>query len=244
MVAEVGVILTGGTAGALRPLTDFLPKCMLPLGNKTIIERLLRSLDNAGFNEIIVAGGRLGEIIEAHLDLLKKANIINTIIKYINVGTAISSSGDALLQIKPLLNRRFMFVVGDVLIENIDFKQLYEYHADLVNSKKAIGSLVVSEKHHINVGVAFRSKSDGILSKFLEKPNSGIYCANTGYAIFEPEIFSYINSGDNIFGNSIPKAIESGETIGSFEIDRWYHIQTLADLHKEHIGSYSKWIKQ
>ena len=62
-----GVILAAGTASRLRPLTDHTPKCLLPMGNKTILERMIENLQNVGITELIIVTGYLQDQIRAFI---------------------------------------------------------------------------------------------------------------------------------------------------------------------------------
>ena len=59
------VILAGGRGARLKPLTNVLPKLLMPLGNISILEVVLRQLKNAGFSNIIIAVGYLHHIIRS-----------------------------------------------------------------------------------------------------------------------------------------------------------------------------------
>lgn len=62
-----GVILAAGTASRLRPLTDDLPKCLLPIGNGTLLGRTLDHLEAAGLRDVVIVTGFLEDKIKAHV---------------------------------------------------------------------------------------------------------------------------------------------------------------------------------
>jgi len=62
-----GVILAAGTASRLRPLTDALPKCLLPIGTGTLLGRTLDNLETAGLRDVVIVTGYLEDKIKAHV---------------------------------------------------------------------------------------------------------------------------------------------------------------------------------
>ena len=61
----IGVILAAGMAKRLRPLTDTKPKCLLEVGGKTLLERTVRAMQQAGIKEYVVVTGYRGEMIRS-----------------------------------------------------------------------------------------------------------------------------------------------------------------------------------
>jgi len=66
----IGVILAAGMAKRLRPLTDTKPKCLLKVGNRTLLERTVRAMQQAGITEFVVVTGYRGEMIRSFLENL------------------------------------------------------------------------------------------------------------------------------------------------------------------------------
>ena len=66
----IGVILAAGMAKRLRPLTDTKPKCLLEVGNRTLLERTVRAMQQAGIKEFVVVTGYRGEMIREFLENL------------------------------------------------------------------------------------------------------------------------------------------------------------------------------
>ena len=64
----IGVILAAGMAKRLRPLTDTKPKCLLEVGGKTLLERTVRAMQQAGIKEFVVVTGYRGEMIRSFLE--------------------------------------------------------------------------------------------------------------------------------------------------------------------------------
>ena len=72
----IGVILAAGMAKRLRPLTDTKPKCLLEVGGKTLLERTVRAMQQAGISEfVVVTGYRADQIREALTSIVSPQNI-------------------------------------------------------------------------------------------------------------------------------------------------------------------------
>ena len=73
----IGVILAAGMAKRLRPLTDTKPKCLLEVGGKTLLERTVRAMQQAGIKEYVVVTGYRGEMIRSFLENYAKSQDIH-----------------------------------------------------------------------------------------------------------------------------------------------------------------------
>jgi choline kinase len=73
----IGVILAAGMAKRLRPLTDTKPKCLLKVGERTLLERTVDAMRQAGITEFVVVTGYRGEMIREFLEGYAKTNAVN-----------------------------------------------------------------------------------------------------------------------------------------------------------------------
>ena len=73
----IGVILAAGMAKRLRPLTDTKPKCLLKVGNRTLLERTVRAMQQAGITEFVVVTGYRGEMIREFLENYAKSQDVH-----------------------------------------------------------------------------------------------------------------------------------------------------------------------
>lgn len=156
------VILAGGMGTRLRPLTNILPKPLMPIGNTSILEIILRQLKNAGVNEVILSCGYLSHLIRAFFEDGKKFGLkINYSVEEQSLGTA-----GPLSLIMNDLDENFLVMNGDILT-NLDYKKMYDFH----KSEKASATVSIKNREvKIDFGVIKKNKI-----QFLEYDEKPIY---------------------------------------------------------------------
>jgi len=118
------VILAGGKGTRLRPLTAVFPKPLVPLGDKPVLEILLRRLSASGFTEVTICTGYLGELIRAVCGDGEKFGLH---IDYVNEDTPLGTAGP--LSLIPNLTDPFVVMNGD-LLTTLDFRQMLQFHRE------------------------------------------------------------------------------------------------------------------
>lgn len=188
--AEVGhcsvglpvVIMAGGTGSRLRPLTNVLPKPLLPYGEKTIIESIMDRFCVAGCNQFFLSLNYKAALIRHYFSGLNSTGYsVNFFEEESPLGTAGSLS-----IIAPTLKTPFFVSNCDIVIDQ-DLEEVWTYHrsnkneltivAALKHVKLAYGSLVTGE--------------DGLLRELSEKPE-WIFKVNSGVYVLEPHLLSLI----------------------------------------------------
>lgn len=176
------IIMAGGKGTRLRPYTNILPKPLLPIGLKSIIDVNIKQLASSGFNEIIIAVGYLGEIIES---VIGNGDKYNVKISYYYEEKPMGTVG-ALSLIKDLQDC-FIVMNGDIL-HNLDFNALYEYHA---NNQQGVTIGTFNHIYQVPLGVL--DIDDGVLRNYIEKPKTK-YKISMGMYVFDRSIVeNYIN---------------------------------------------------
>ena len=161
------IILAGGRGKRLRPITDYVPKPLIPIKNIPIIEWQIKYLKKFGISEIIVCSGYKTKMIENYLNNQKLGIKITFSVedKPLGTGGAIKKAG------KKIKDKSFLVINGDI-ITNIDLKKL-------IKKNNAIASIQLKTKFGI-------LQTDGNkIIKFDEKKeienlwmNAGIYHLN------------------------------------------------------------------
>ena len=154
------IIMAGGKGTRLRPYTNILPKPLLPIGLKSIIDVNIKQLASSGFDEIIIAVGYLGEIIES---VIGNGDKYNVKISYYYEEKPMGTVG-ALSLIKGLQDC-FVVINGDIL-HNLDFNALYKYHT---NNHQGVTIGTFNHVYQVPLGVL--DIDDGVLQNYIEKPN-------------------------------------------------------------------------
>lgn len=215
------IVLCGGKGTRLRPYTYTIPKPMLPLGKKPILEFVIGNLKAHGFTDLILTVGYRKEQIKAHFGDGKKFGVS---IKYYDEDEAGLNTAGSILPAKGEITETFLVVMGDHLT-TVDVKKVLEHH----RKKGGIATIALKRTGiPLEYGVAHTDK-DGRIIKFEEKPivqnlvNAGIYA-------FEPKIYDYIRERDDFANDVFPKLLASGEKIyGHIFDDYWLDIGRTVD---------------
>ncbi len=179
------VILCGGEGSRMRPLTLSIPKSMLPLGYKPILEHTLQFYSSQGFNNFVLSIGYMAEHIVKYFG---DGSSLGINIQYAPEKNPLGTGG-ALKNAENLVNSPFFFTYGDVLFGNIDLKEIMKFHKE----KQALGTLVLWKAKDARRFGLVEINDEGRIVDFTEKPKyatSGLI--NAGLCVLEPEIFRFI----------------------------------------------------
>ncbi len=211
------VVLAGGEGKRLRPLTNDLPKPVLPVANRPFFEYMLDHLRSAGVARVIMAlGYRAEPLIESFGDGSHYGLLIDYVVEDKPLGT--SGAVRALL---PELKETFLVLNGDCVTE-VNIAAMVEQHVER-REYATLAIHTVDDPSRYGVVVL-----DGIgyVSRFIEKPPGPRFPANTvnsGVYVLEPEVFNYIGDGFSMFEKDLfPAVLMSGVEIGSFPWDGYF----------------------
>jgi mannose-1-phosphate guanylyltransferase/phosphomannomutase len=187
-----GIIISGGWGTRLRPLTCTLPKSLMPIVNKPVIERQILLLKSAGIKEVVLAVSVMADIIQ---DYFKDGKNLGIKIRYTDEKNPLGTAGAIKLAEDYLKDDNFFMLNGDVIL-NFDFKAMIQVH-DKYKGLGVIATKIVPDPSRYGVIIA-EEKSYKIL-QFLEKseynPPNGKnipMSINAGVYLLEPDVFQYI----------------------------------------------------
>lgn len=181
------VILAGGFGTRLSEYTDSIPKPMVPIGNKPILEHIMRTFARYGYNDFIIALGYKGNVIKKYFKHFSKKWKINLIDTGINTQT-----GGRVKRLEYMLKKeRFFLTYGDGLCD-INLNKLLKFHK---KNKKII--TVTAVRPPARFGSLLIKKN--IVKEFNEKVIKGNNWINGGYFVVEPEIFNYLKDDKEVF---------------------------------------------
>lgn len=220
------VIIAAGKGTRLLPLTEKVPKVMIDVGGKPILEHIIDLLKSHGIKDIAITTHYLAGSIHDYFRDGRKfgVNIIYTVEKEL-VGTA---GG-----VKPLENffrGTFLAVYGDNLT-NADITAMAKSH----KQKKAAATIgVYREMHKPESKGIVEVDGEGRILSFSEKPEKPkSNLANGAVYILEPSAFKYITEGFCDFGRDVfPAMLKAGEKLCAFEVERLLDIGTFETLEK------------
>jgi NDP-sugar pyrophosphorylase family protein len=175
------IILAGGKGVRLAPLTAVIPKPLVPIRGKPILELVIQQLKDHGFQKITLAVGYLADLIRAYFQDGSKWGIEIT---YSHEEFPLGTAGP--LSLIDQLQETFLVMNADVLT-TIDYTDLLRYHR-AIRSTATIGASERQAK--IDFGVIVRDGNNQI-KEYLEKPTSS-YLVSMGIYIFEPQVLNFI----------------------------------------------------
>ncbi len=212
------VILAGGRGTRLAPYTTVFPKPLVPVGNMPILEIIIRQLIAAGFSEVILSLGYLGELIRAFFETHKKlSNKID--IQYITEEHPLGTAGS--LSLIPNLDETFMVMNGDVLT-TLDYNALIQYHK---NSGASLTIAGHSKGVKINLGVLQLNENTDQVCGYIEKPEYH-YQVSMGVYVYEPKILELIPKNEYFdFPSLVLALLDKGEKVVCYKNnDIWLDI--------------------
>ncbi len=234
------MILAAGKGTRVRPITYTIPKPMIPILEKPVMEFLLELLRQHGFTEIMVNVSHLANEIENYF---RDGQRFGVQIAYSFegritdgelIGEAIGSAGGMrrIQDFQPFFDDTFVVLCGDALID-LDLTAAVKWHQE----KGAIATIVtksVPREEVSSYGVVVTDDS-GRIQAFQEKPKVEEALSttiNTGIYIFEPEVLDYIPSGQiyDIGGDLFPQLVAKGAPFYAIPMDfEWIDIGKVPD---------------
>lgn len=176
------LFLAGGMGTRLKPLTDDLPKPMVPIMNKPLLERSMENLRKCGINEIVISAGYKAKYIKEYFGDGSKFGLkIEYVCEDIPLGT-----GGAIKKTGHLYDDTFLVFNADILC-NIDIMELVEFH----KAKSAAVTIAITQVENPSAyGVIEYDQNDYAVS-FTEKPKANEIKSNyinAGVYVFEPAV--------------------------------------------------------
>jgi dTDP-glucose pyrophosphorylase len=176
------IIMAGGQGARLKPLTNILPKALIPIGEKTIIEQIMDNFCEVGCNTFYISINYRAEMIKHYFSTLKSDSYKITFLQEnIPLGTA-----GSLHLLRGKVNSTFFLSNCDILIDQ-DILDILEYHRSTKNEITIVAAL----KHYpIPYGI-LQTSCEGLLESITEKPEI-ILKINSGLYILEPNVLNEI----------------------------------------------------
>jgi len=226
------IILCAGKGERLQPLTNTIPKPMIPINNRPLLEYNILLCKKHGITEIAVNTSYLPEQIKEYFGDGSKFGVK---IKYSFEPELIGTSG-ALNNFREFLDETFAVIYGDNLTD-IDLTEMYKYH----KQNNAIATTAVRNKpaEYKTQSLILADENKRII-KFLEKPSEELVQSlvkdtkiiSSGLYILEPEILNFIPEGYSDFAYDIfPKLIKNGKSLFAFIMDK-YHFREVGKIEK------------
>ena len=213
------MILAAGVGSRLDPLTRAIPKPMVPIVNRPVIEHIVHDLKKHGFTEIRINLHYLGDVIQEYLGDGSKFGVK---ISYSQEDKLWGDAGSVKRSQDFFGSETFMVVGGDD-ISDINLSEVVAFH----KSKKATSTITLTAVDDPSQFGIVITEEDGRISRFLEKPKGeDVFSntANTGVYLFEPEVFDLIPADTFYgFGNDVfPQLLAAGKPLYGFLSDAFW----------------------
>lgn len=216
-------VLCGGRGVQLRPFTYELPKPMVPVKGRPLLEHVIGGLRDQGIRDIILTIDYLGDKIEQHFGDGGKFGVK---LQYVKSSKPVGTGGSLKLTKDLIGDQPFLVVYGDVLAK-IDYQELIDFHAE---HKKQVTMAVTSVADPSALGaVSLRGPK---VVAFTEKPKAGPTTSrliSAGIFVMNPEVIQSIPDGDKLVSleqEIFPNLIDVGQIDGFVFDAPWYDVTT------------------
>lgn len=216
------VIMAGGLGTRLRPLTEKLPKPLIPVGSKPVLETIIEGFASQGFENLILCLNYKGDMIRDHFGDGERFGVR---IRYISEDRRLGTAGA--LSLLPEPPEEPIVVMNGDLLTKVDFVRLVEFH----NRQAFVATMAVRQySHQVPYGV-LSIGDDYRIEALTEKPVHR-YQVNAGIYVLSPEALHLVP--DQKFydmPNLFQRLMDQGRPVGSFPLrDYWMDIGRLEDL--------------
>lgn len=203
------VIMAGGKGTRLAPLTNVLPKPLIPIGEKTMIEDIMDKFVECGCSEFFISVNYKADMIRYYLDSLTNPNYS---INYFQEEKPLGTAGSLhLLQNK--INTTFFVSNCDIIIDQ-DYAEVLEYHR--INRNEI--TVVAAIKNLLIPYGTIQTKENGLIESLSEKPEY-TFKINTGLYILEPHLIKEIpNDTFYHITSLIENLYNAGRRVGVFPV--------------------------
>ncbi|MFN8406494.1 MAG: nucleotidyltransferase family protein [Sphingobacteriaceae bacterium] len=174
------VIMAGGRGERLKPLTDVLPKPLLKVGDKPIIQHNIDRLTSFGINNLWISLRYLSDQIKDYIG--KNNHEIN--VQYINEDQPLGTAGS--IALIPEFSHDYILLMNSDILTNLDYEQFF---IDFIESDADFS--VATVPYHINVPYAILETNENTIISFREKPTY-TYFANAGIYLMKKEVVKLI----------------------------------------------------
>jgi NDP-mannose synthase len=209
------IIMAGGEGARLRPYTTVLPKPLMPIGDRPVLDIVIRQLRRANFERVTIATGYLAELIEA---FFRDGKVYDVPIDYFREREPLGTVG-ALALVEDL-DEPFLVMNGDVLTD-MDYTALFEHH---VASGAAV--TVAATRRHVNISLGVMEFGNPAtperLTHYIEKPTLS-YEVSMGVYCFAPRVLDHIEPNVRLdFPDLILRLLALGERVNAWRPDVYW----------------------
>jgi NDP-sugar pyrophosphorylase family protein len=227
--SKIAFILAGGSGTRLRPLTYEMPKPMMPVNGRPILEHIIEQLKKADFLDIIISVGYLGSKIHEYFGDGSKFGVR---IRY-SEETSPLGTGGAIKKNQNLFHDDFLVLNGDNLFD-FDLNKIYEFH----KKEKPLVTLALVPRDDISQFGVVEMEGNKIV-KFIEKPKTEqvSHLVNAGIYVINPSFLSLLPQGESNISRIFEQVAEKKVINGFIYSGKWLPCDSM-DLYETAIKNW------
>jgi NDP-sugar pyrophosphorylase family protein len=212
-------VLAGGLGTRLRPYTTILPKPLVPVGDRPILELILAWLARSGIEQVDICIGHLGELIQTYFSqaqTIPPGLEIRWRWEREQLGTA------GALRMIPQPSDTLLVVNGDILTD-LDPRPMLSFHRE-----RGAALTIATRRAEVATELGVIEHTGGTVVDYREKPVLQ-YSASMGIYLYEPRALQALPEGPCQFPELVVALLAQGERVAAFESEAsWHHIGTFA----------------
>ena len=224
------IVLAGGKGTRLAPYTKVLPKPLMPIGDMPILEIILRQMQRAGIDEVVLTVGHLASLLQA---FFQDGQNLGLKISYSFEDKPLGTAGP--LSMVEGLDDTFLVCNGDVLT-TLDLGDLIAYH----KRSGAIATIATHPRNvHVDLGVIQFNGNQEIVG-YIEKPTYS-YQVSMGIYIFEPRVLEYIERNQYLdFPDLVLRLLAGGNRVVGYPFEGYWQDLGRADDYEQAVDEFPK----
>jgi len=224
------IVLAGGKGTRLAPYTKVLPKPLMPIGDMPILEIILRQMQRAGIDDVVLTVGHLASLLQA---FFQDGQNLGLKISYSFEDKPLGTAGP--LSMVEGLDDTFLVCNGDVLT-TLDLGDLIAYH----KRSGAIATIATHTRNvHVDLGVIQFNGNQEIVG-YIEKPTYS-YQVSMGIYIFEPRVLEYIERNQYLdFPDLVLRLLAGGNRVVGYPFEGYWQDLGRADDYEQAVDEFPK----
>jgi NDP-sugar pyrophosphorylase family protein len=218
----IAVVMAGGLGSRMRPLTYTIPKPLLPIGERPILEIILSQMRKAGFSRVFITTGYQAELVKSYFGNGSRFGIE---LEYTHESETLGTAG-ALFLLKNRISEPFLVMNCDILTR-LDLREFYDSHIE-----NSAVMTVGATSYEVQVPYGVLEVREGTIRAVTEKPRTS-HLIVAGIYVMNPEVLEIDRSGKTDIPEVISLLIVQGKKVAVREIkEPWIDVGKLSDYER------------
>lgn len=225
----IAIILAAGQGTRLRPLSYFIPKILLPVRGKPVLDYLLRNLEGLDIEQVYVVVSENSQIVEEYLNKTDASNV--EVVR----GLGWETGGDLSIALEQIDPSEDVVVMNGDLVTDIQISEIFEFH----KKRRPLSTISIFELNDNTEALRFGKiaiEEDGRITEFSEKPGTvqrTPIAVNTGFYILDRDLIrkrgDYLTPGKfKLESDFFPRLAKEGQLYGKISsVTYWWDVGTM-----------------